>query len=155
MNTKILFILCILSIIIPMYMSMTCPMNTIVFNSKIKPPNWVFGVIWTILYIFMAISMYLLATTTRTKTNQNWIKFALLITMIGYILNYLYVYMSGCQKDWTNGLYIFIAYLIVIPLQIFLTFYCNPLAGVLLTPLLGWGAYAIIMNAIYVDKYAK
>lgn len=155
MNTKILLVLCILSIIIPMYMSMTCPMNTIsaTFNSKIKPPNWVFSVVWTILYIFMAISMYLLATTIRTKQNHNWVKFGLLVTMIGYILNYLYVYTSGCQKDWTGGLYIFIAYLIILPLQILLTYHCNSLAGLLLTPLLGWAMYAIIMNAIYVDKH--
>ena len=153
MNTKILLVLCILSIVIPMYMSMTCPMNTIVFNSKIKPPSWVFMVVWTVLYIFMATSMYLLATTKNGKLGQNWIKFALVITLLGYILNYLYVYTSGCQKNWTNGLYIFIAYLIVIPLQIFTTYYCNPTAGILLTPLLGWAMYAIIMNAIYVDKH--
>ena len=101
----------------------------------------------------MATSMYLLATTKNGKLGQNWIKFALVITLLGYILNYLYVYTSGCQKNWTNGLYIFIAYLIVIPLQIFTTYYCNPTAGILLTPLLGWAMYAIIMNAIYVDKH--
>lgn len=152
MNTKILFITCLLSIIIPMYMSTTCPMNTIKFDSKIKPPNWVFGAVWGILYIFMAVSMFLLATTKQTNVNRNWIKFALFMTLISYLVNYLYVYTTGCKKDWTTGLYVFIAYMVIIPLQLFATYYCNPIAGIMLSPVLGWLIYAIIMNAIYVDR---
>lgn len=150
MNIKILLVLCVLSIVIPMYMSMTCPMNTIVFNSKIKPPNYVLMVVWTVLYMFMAISMYLLATTNQCN-NYNWVKFALLMTLLGYILNYLYIYTSGCQQNLTLGLYIFILYIIVIPVQILATYHCNPIAGLLLTPLFGWSIYAIILNVIYVD----
>jgi tryptophan-rich sensory protein len=154
MNTKILFVLCILSIVIPMYINLSCSYEDTLFVSKIKPSHWVFTTIWAILYVFMATSMYLLATT-KLKTSQHWIKFALLITLMGYILNYFYMYTIGCQKNWTTGLYILIAYIILLPLQIFLTFYCNSLSGILLTPLSGWVIYTLLLNTIHVYHKLK
>jgi tryptophan-rich sensory protein len=153
MNTKILFVLCILSIVIPMYIILSCPAveNDTLSFSKIKLPHWMFATIWATLYVFMAVSMYLLATT-KLKNSLHWLKFALLITLMGYILNYLYMYATGCQKNWTTGLYIFIAYIILLPLQILLTFNCNPLAGILLTPLGGMAIYTLVLNALLVNK---
>lgn len=153
----VLLILCIATIIVPFVMGMKCPMKDVsrTFTSKAKPPDKVFGMVWGLLYVLMAISLYMLASTPRTKTNAKWIRVAILAAAVGYILNYLYIYFSGCRKEWVKALYIFIAYLILIPFQIMITFACNPLAGVLLAPLLGWGTYAIMLNALYVDQYMQ
>ena len=115
-------------------MNITCPLMNI--NSKIKLPCESFLTIWIILYIFMATSMYLLATTTHTKYNTIWIKLALFISIIEYILLYLHIYQSNCKKD--DTLHVYIAYLTILPLQLLLVFFVNPLAGILLAPVFGW-----------------
>lgn len=136
-----------------MYIILSCPaiQTDTLSLSKIKLPHWMFATIWATLYVFMAISMYLLATT-KLKNSLHWIKFGLLITLMGYILNYLYMYTTGCQKNWNTGLYILIAYITLLPLQILLTFNCNPLAGILLTPLGGMTIYTLVLNALLVSS---
>lgn len=131
-----------------MYIGRSCDMN-IKWTSKVKPPGWVFGIVWTILYILMACSLYMLITYGR---DDPWFKFTMIITIISYLLNYMYSYMAGCQKDWLAALYIFIAYIVIIPVQILCTYTIVPISGVLLSPLLGWGIYAIIMNTLYIDR---
>lgn len=132
-----------------MFIGRTCSMKNMNWKSKIKPPDWVFGVVWTILYTLMAISLYNLICYGR---KDPWFKFTIVITIISYLLNYMYVYIAGCQKDWQMALYVFIVYLIILPVQILCTYTIVPIAGVLLSPVLGWAIYAIMMNAFYIDQ---
>ena len=52
-----------------------------------NPPNWIFGPVWTILYILMGISLYLVWKQNGTKPK---IKSALLVFAIQLILNVIW-----------------------------------------------------------------
>ena len=51
-----------------------------------NPPNWVFGPVWTTLYVLMGIAMYLIWTQPRTKNRQR----ALYLNAAQLILNFFW-----------------------------------------------------------------
>jgi tryptophan-rich sensory protein len=110
----------------------------------------VFGIVWTVLYTFMAISLYLLLTSSLRDYYHPWNKVIIVLTMIGYVLNYAYIYAVGCKKDKDVARYVLIVYLMFLPLQILATFEVNALAGILLAPVFGWVVYASTLFEEYV-----
>lgn len=101
-----------------------------------SPPNWVFGPVWTILYILMGISLYLV-----------WIKRRIpAVFWTQLLLNAIWSIIFFGMK---NPLLAFVE-IIILWLAIFLTiksFYkINRLAGNLLIPYLLWVSFASILN---------
>ena len=54
-------------------------------KSKLSPPNWVFGVVWPILYIFLAIIFYDIAVNSNVNNNNSAMLFVLF--SLGIVLN--------------------------------------------------------------------
>lgn len=148
MNKIFIYIICIFAIAIPFLLSRKCNIR-INWNSKVKPPNIVFGIVWPILYILMTLSLYYLLTSDK-KNYIYWI--ALISTVLGFILNYLYIIKTGCNNDWTTALYILVAYVMVLIVQLLSCYTINPLSGILIAPLLGWTIFALILNSLYLDS---
>lgn len=109
-----------------------------------SPPNWVFGPVWTVLYILMGIALYSILTSTKgEKTERN------LVTRIFYL-------QLGFNAIWSIlffGLKMPIAAFIEILLlwgSIFilirLSRTISPASGWLLTPYLLWVSFAAILN---------
>jgi tryptophan-rich sensory protein len=101
-----------------------------------SPPNFVFGPVWTILYILMGISLYLVWTKRGVPT-VFWVQLA---------LNALWSIIFFGLK---NPLLAFVE-IIILWLAILLTtksFYkINKLAANLLIPYLAWVTFATILN---------
>ncbi|MBQ3032846.1 MAG: tryptophan-rich sensory protein [Deferribacterales bacterium] len=57
--------------------------------SNINPPSWIFGPIWGVLYLLMAISVWLVAR--KRKTRFYWL--ALILFTVQLILNVLWTYI--------------------------------------------------------------
>lgn len=143
--------LCLVTFIIPFIFSRNCDMR-IKWTSKIKPPNYVFGLVWTILYAFLAMSLYRLLTTSfKPDTSKLFLLLTALLTITSYALNYTYIYFSGCKQDWTTALRIIMAYLVILFPQMMMTFKLDSIAGILISPTVGWGVIALILNCFYIS----
>lgn len=101
-----------------------------------SPPNWLFGPVWTILYILMGVSLYLVWTKEKVPS----------VFWVQLILNALWSIIFFGLKNPTFGLIDIIALWIAIFLTIKAFYKINKLAGNLLLPYLAWVTFATILN---------
>lgn len=106
-----------------------------------SPPNWVFGPVWTTLYILMGISLYLV-WVSKSKVKSS----ALNIFWIQLALNTLWSIIFFGLKNPSLAFVDIIALWIVIFLTIKSFYKINKLAGNLLVPYLLWVTFATILN---------
>jgi translocator protein len=108
------------------------------------PPDWVFPVAWTILYLMMAFSLWLL--WQRSHNNQR-AKIAISLFLIQLALNGIWpvVFFSLHQ------IFVALAVVLLLAFAILLTMVAawpvSALAASLLIPYLGWVTYAAFLNA--------
>jgi tryptophan-rich sensory protein len=106
------------------------------------PPSWVFGPVWTILYILMGLSAYLVWKTKKD------IKTPLILFFTQLILNLLWpaIFFGLHQYLWA-----FIEILILL-IMIIITIFSfdkkSKTAAYLLIPYLFWVSFATILNYI-------
>ncbi len=105
-----------------------------------SPPNWIFGPVWTILYILMGISLYLVWTKKKIPP----------VFWIQLILNAAWSVIFFGLKNPTLALIEIAALWIVIVLTIKAFSKINKLAGRLLIPYLLWVSFASILNLMIV-----
>lgn len=101
-----------------------------------SPPNWVFGPVWTILYILMGISLYLVWIKRRVP--------AVFWTQL--LLNAIWSILFFGMKNPTLALVDIIALWVAIILTIKAFYKINILAAYLLIPYLAWASFATILN---------
>ena len=110
----------------------------------LSPPGWLFPVVWTVLYILMGVSSYLVLTSEKPN------KTALKVYGIQLIFNFFWSIFF-----FNFGLYLFsfiwlIALWVLILLTIFLFYIISKPAAYLLIPYLLWVTFAGYLNfAIY------
>lgn len=106
-----------------------------------SPPNWIFGPVWTTLYILMGISLYLLWTSKKKGKTK-----AIKLFLIQLVLN---LFWSILFFGWHNPLAAF-AEIIALWIFIFLTIRQSLLvsknAAYLLYPYIIWVTIASILN---------
>ncbi len=105
-----------------------------------SPPNWLFAPVWTILYILMGISLYLVWTKKKVST----------IFWIQLIFNVAWSIIFFGMKNPTLALIDIVALWIAIVLTIKSFSKINKLAGQLLIPYLAWVSFASILNLFIV-----
>ena len=106
-----------------------------------SPPNWIFGPVWTILYILMGISLYLV-WISKSKLKQNAVK--LFLTQI--TLNALWSVIFFGLKNPILALLDIILLWATIFLTIKTFAKIKKLASNLLIPYLLWVTFATILN---------
>ena len=108
-----------------------------------NPPNWIFGPVWTLLYLMMGISLY---TFWNIKINAKERRQGLSLFFVQLVLNVLWSMLFFGLKS-PLGAFIGI---IVLWLAIYLTIRkfleVSKLAGWLLIPYLAWASFATILN---------
>jgi benzodiazapine receptor len=115
-----------------------------------NPPNWVFGPVWTILYIAIAISGYLIAISKKNAKKN----LAFLVYGLQYFFNLSWSFMFFGLKSPFLGLINILILIALITLNIRLFWKINKTSGCLLIPYLVWTSYAAVLNgAIYVLNY--
>ena len=110
------------------------------------PPGIIFPIVWTILYILMGISSYLIyISSNKDKTNS------LRIYALQLIVNMLWTFFFFNLK-WYLFSFIWIILLIVmVSTMIYKFFKINKTAGYLQIPYLIWLIFAAILNfSIYI-----
>lgn len=107
-----------------------------------NPPNWVFGPVWTLLYILMGISLYLVWTSKSKQSKQ----LAYIFFGLQLLLNTLWsIIFFGLQQPWLAVIVIVMLLLAIIAtIQAFSKF--SRTAALLLAPYVAWVSFATILN---------
>lgn len=108
-----------------------------------QPPNWLFGPVWTVLYIMIGLSIGLILTKVKdSKAKQLAIK----VFVVQLVLNLIWSpVFFGLQKPLIAAIIIIVLLvLIVTTIRMFLHLY-KP-AGQLLIPYLLWVSFATCLN---------
>lgn len=107
-----------------------------------NPPNWLFGPVWTFLYILIGISFFLL-WGGKTKKSKH---IAYSIFFVQLLLNALWsIVFFGLHSLW-GGLVVIIALLASIVILIMRFWKIRPIASYLLIPYLLWVGFATCLN---------
>lgn len=109
----------------------------------LNPPNWIFGPVWTILYLLQGISLYLVRVT-KQETDIKWI--AYFFFHIQLFLNLLWsILFFGFKSPGAAAIEIGLL-IIAVLFTIISSYRVNKLAAYLLLPYLGWISFATYLN---------
>ncbi len=111
-------------------------LNKPVFN----PPDWVFGPVWTSLYIMMTISIWLYWHTRNKDINTVYIYF------IHLIFNTTWSVVFFIFQNMVLALFVIIILIALIINLIFRFKRVNLLSAYLMIPYLLWCSFALILN---------
>ena len=106
------------------------------------PPGWVFGAVWTTLYIMMGLALALVLAAPASSIRRT----ALVLSAVQLLLNFAWspIFFGAGMIAW--GMVVIIA-LIVLVFATVMTFWrLRPLAGALLLPYLAWLCLASALN---------
>lgn len=132
------------------YLSGTVTQESIMtwYPSLIKPsfnpPNWIFGPVWSMLYIMMGVAAGLV--WDRMEYEKETLKNALIIFAIQLTLNALWSYLFfGLRNPMVAGIEIILLWLMIF--ETYTQFVkINKIAGYLLLPYLAWVSFATVLN---------
>lgn len=110
---------------------------------EIAPPNWVFGPVWTTLYVLMGISAYIIWSKGYSDKK---VKIALYVYLGQLLLNALWSILFFGLQDIRSAFIEIIALWIMIALNIFLFGKISKTAGYLLIPYILWVSFASYLN---------
>lgn len=106
------------------------------------PPNWVFGPVWTVLYILLGIVLYRIVIAKR-RTERSGL---LLLFTVQIILNILWSYLFFGLRSPLFALYDIIFLLFFISRMMFGLLRSDRLAAILTLPYFFWVAFASVLN---------
>jgi tryptophan-rich sensory protein len=108
-----------------------------------NPPNWIFGPVWTTLYIMMGIALFLV---WKEDTSSELKKIAVGLFTVQLVLNFFwsFIFFSQQQPGW--ALVEIVVLWIFILLTIFAFAQVNKTAAWLLVPYISWVSFATILN---------
>ena len=115
-----------------------------------NPPNYLFGPVWTVLYILMGISLYLILQSPKTDARNT----ALIIFAFQLVLNFGWSFLFFYFK-WPGIAFIEIMIMWIAIIMMILTFYrISSLAAYLQVPYLLWVSFASVLNGAiwYLNK---
>ena len=108
-----------------------------------NPPNWIFGPVWTLLYLLMGISLYLVwVTKTEKKAKRLGITFFFIQIALKVLWSILFFGLKSPIGAFIGIIVLWLA--IYLTIRKFLE--VSKLAGWLLIPYLAWASFATILN---------
>ncbi len=110
-----------------------------------NPPNWIFGPVWTTLYVLMGISLFLIWKQDVSKERNLAILFFLIQLILNFVWSFIFFYfnMIGFALVEIILLWISIAMMLVLFYKI------KPMATYINIPYLLWVTFATVLNASY------
>ena len=110
------------------------------------PPGWVFGVVWTLLYILMAVAAFIISQQNLKKPET---KAALALFLFQLVLNGLWTpIFFGMHLILTALIEIIILDLAIL-LTLIMFYKISRIATALLVPYFIWVTFAIVLNAAF------
>ena len=118
-----------------------CKMEKSGINIKFRPPPFVFGIVWPILYILLGLS-WINSNPDRDKNIE--ILFFILSSLLAY-----WIVVYACQKDKKNAVFVMLAILLCIAL---LLVQIPKKSQIYLTPLGVWIFFAMLLSTTEVQN---
>ena len=115
-----------------------------VTRPELAPPNWIFGPVWTTLFVLMGIALFLV--WKKEDSQKKKVKLALRLFVAQLVLNTLWsVIFFGLQSPgWAFVEIIFLWISIALTITVFTPI--SRLAAWLLVPYLAWVSFAAYLN---------
>lgn len=107
------------------------------------PPNWLFGPIWTVIYVLMGVALFLV---WREGVNREDVRIALVVFAAQLILNVLWSVIFFGFHSLLGGLLTVIILWITILANIIVFYRVSKPAGLLLVPYIVWVSIASYLN---------
>lgn len=116
--------------------------NATAIKPFFMPPGWLFPVVWTILYILMGISAYLIETSNGIKNTR----FSLILYYLQLFFNLIWPFIFfGGEMYLFAFIWIIILWILIIATT--LEFYkINKTAAFLMIPYIIWVTFAAVLN---------
>ena len=109
----------------------------------ITPPNWVFPVVWNILFFLIALSLYFSWINSKSSDVRKEI---VIVFGINFLLNIFWsVLYFGLKSPQYAFVEIFILWVSII-VMIYTTYKIDRKAAYLLIPYLLWVSFAVVLN---------
>jgi translocator protein len=109
-----------------------------------QPPGWLFGPVWTVLYILMAVAAFLI---WKKGWNTIGVKTALTFYLVQLILNALWSFSFFQMESPALGLINITLLLIALIATTIRFFRINEVSGYMLIPYIIWVIFATSLNA--------
>jgi benzodiazapine receptor len=110
-----------------------------------NPPNWLFGPVWTTLYILLGISLFLIWKQSASKERNLAILVFLLQQALNFGWSFIFFYFNMIGFALIEIILLWISIIIMLVL-----FYkIKPMAAYINIPYLIWVTFATILNASY------
>ena len=106
-----------------------------------NPPNWIFGPVWTALYVLMGISLFLVWQSTASQK-----RVAIILFTLQLVLNFFWSFIFFKQHQTGFAFAEILALLLMILLTIFAFGRINKLAAWLMVPYISCLIFAAILN---------
>ena len=111
-----------------------------------RPPNWLFGPVWTVLYILMGVSFFMILQAPASSNKKRAIRVAVIQMLLNSIWSFLFFYFHQLAVALVDIIVLWIFILTMI-----ITYYpLNKTASLLQIPYLAWVSFATILNAAFV-----
>jgi benzodiazapine receptor len=110
---------------------------------SITPPNWIFPVVWNILFVLIIISFYMSLSCSKNAGARKRIYFAF---YLNFILNILWSFLYFTLRNPAAAFIDIIPLWFSIWLMIFAARKAGKIAAWLLVPYLAWVAFAAVLN---------
>ena len=110
-----------------------------------NPPNWIFGPVWTTLYILMGISFFLIWKQEASKVRNRAILIFLLQLLLNFAWSFIFFYFNMIGLALVEIVLLWIS--IVLMLVVF--YKIKPIASYINIPYLLWVTFATVLNASY------
>jgi tryptophan-rich sensory protein len=110
-----------------------------------SPPNWVFGPVWTTLYLLLGISFFLIWKENPSQKRNLAIKVFAVQMLLNFAWSFIFFYFNMIGIALIEIILLWIS----IAVMIFLFYKIKPLAAYLNIPYLLWVSFATILNSGY------
>lgn len=105
------------------------------------PESYVFGIVWTAIYIMFSYSWYLLSSYPTIN----------ILYIINLFLNVLWCYLFFSLGTWNSALITLVSLNVVLLIQVVLTYKISVVGSLLLVPYFLWTCFASFLNYTMID----
>lgn len=121
--------------------SLFCKMEKSGVNVKFRPPPYIFGIVWPILYVLIGMSW------VQSNPRQNQMIDGLFVTLSSLLAVWIVVY--ACRKDKKNAVFVMVAILLSIAMLMVLI---PKTSQLMLVPLGVWILFALLLSTTEVQN---
>ncbi len=106
-----------------------------------NPPNWIFGPVWTVLFLLIGIALYFV-WISKAKNKQTAYLFFALQMIFNIIWSWLFFYFHNPLFAFTEIIFLWI----LILLNIIYFYKASKASAYLLIPYIFWVSFAVVLN---------